>query len=127
MYVKQRWPRQLIAGFAVMAILVTACNSGTTNKGTVNIAVNPWVGYEANAAVVGYILEKKLGYTVVKKNLAEQVSWDGFTSGEVDMIVENWGHEDLAKIHITDNKDAIDAYNARIADEGLPLARYRSF
>ncbi len=109
MYVKQRWPRQLIAGFAVMAILVTACNSGTTNKGTVNIAVNPWVGYEANAAVVGYILEKKLGYTVVKKNLAEQVSWDGFTSGEVDMILENWGHEDLAKIHITDNKDAIDA------------------
>ncbi len=26
-----------------------------------------------------------------------------------------------------DNKDAIDAYNARIAREGLPLAKYRSF
>ena len=25
------------------------------------------------------------------------------------------------------NKDAIDAYNARIAKEGLPLAKYRSF
>ena len=25
------------------------------------------------------------------------------------------------------NKDAIDAYNARIAREGLPLAKYRSF
>jgi antitoxin CcdA len=25
------------------------------------------------------------------------------------------------------NKDAIDAYNARIAKEGLPLATYRSF
>ena len=25
------------------------------------------------------------------------------------------------------NKGAIDAYNARIADEGLPLANYRSF
>jgi antitoxin CcdA len=25
------------------------------------------------------------------------------------------------------NKDAIDAYNARIEREGLPLARYRSF
>ena len=25
-----------------------------------------------------------------------------------------------------DNKDAIDAYNERIAREGLPLARYRS-
>lgn len=26
-----------------------------------------------------------------------------------------------------DNKDAIDAYNARIAKEGIPLAKYRSF
>lgn len=26
-----------------------------------------------------------------------------------------------------DNKDAIDAYNARIEQEGLPLARYRGF
>ena len=26
-----------------------------------------------------------------------------------------------------DNKEAIDAYNARIAREGLPLAKYRSF
>ncbi len=25
------------------------------------------------------------------------------------------------------NKDAIDAYNERIASEGLPLAKYRSF
>ena len=25
------------------------------------------------------------------------------------------------------NKGAIDAYNARIAEEGLPLAKYRSF
>ena len=26
-----------------------------------------------------------------------------------------------------DNKEAIDAYNERIAQEGLPLARYRGF
>ena len=26
-----------------------------------------------------------------------------------------------------DNKDAIDAYNARIEQQGLPLARYRGF
>jgi antitoxin CcdA len=26
-----------------------------------------------------------------------------------------------------DNQEAIDAYNARIASEGLPLAKYRSF
>lgn len=26
-----------------------------------------------------------------------------------------------------ENKDAVEAYNARIAKEGLPLAKYRSF
>ena len=31
---------------------------------------------------------------------------------------ERWNEE---------NKDAVDAYNARIAKEGLPLAKYRSF
>ena len=31
---------------------------------------------------------------------------------------EKWNEE---------NKEAIEAYNARIAKEGLPLARYRSF
>ena len=51
-----------------------AGDTGTTaggSKGTVNLAVNPWVGYEADAAVVGYLLQKKLGYTVNKKNLKE--------------------------------------------------------
>ena len=71
--------------------------------------MNPWVGYEANAAVVAYLLEKELKYTVVKKNLAEQVSWEGFESGEVDAIVENWGHSDLAKIYIDEKGVAVDA------------------
>ncbi len=31
---------------------------------------------------------------------------------------EQWNHE---------NKDAIAAYNGRVAREGLPLARYRTF
>ena len=45
--------------------------------GTVNIAVNPWVGYEADAAVVGYMLKNALGCTVVKKNIDEQTSLAG--------------------------------------------------
>jgi len=77
--------------------------------GTVNIAVNPWVGYEADAAVVGYLLQNKLGCTVVKKNLDEQTSWQGFPTGEVDAILENWGHEDLAAKYITADKVAQDA------------------
>ena len=77
--------------------------------GTVNIAINPWVGYEANAAVVAHILEKELGYTVEKKDLKEDVSWQGFETGEVDVIIENWGHPELEKKYIDEDKVAQDA------------------
>jgi glycine betaine/proline transport system substrate-binding protein len=76
---------------------------------TVNIAVNPWVGYEADAAVIGYLLENELGYKVEKKNLAEQVSWEGFPTGDVDVILENWGHDDLKKKYIDTDKTAVSA------------------
>ena len=98
------------AATAVLAVVVSACTSGGGgSKGTVNIAVNPWVGYTADAAVVKYILEKKMGYTAVLKDLKEEVSWQGFGTGEVDVILENWGHPDLEKKYITDDKVAMDA------------------
>ena len=53
-----------------------------------------------------YILENELGYTVEKKNLAEQVSWEGFPTGDVDVILENWGHEDLKAKYIDTDKTA---------------------
>lgn len=94
----------------VAAVALSACGtSGGGSKGTVNIAVNPWVGYEADAAVVAYILREKMGYTVNLKDLKEDVSWQGFESGEVDVILENWGHPDLEKIYIEDKKVAMDA------------------
>ena len=100
-----------LAGVAMVAALVfSACNSGGSgSKGTVNIAVNPWVGYEADAAVVAYILKEKMGYTVNLKDLKEDVSWQGFESGEVDVILENWGHPDLEAIYIDEKKVAMDA------------------
>jgi glycine betaine/proline transport system substrate-binding protein len=76
--------------------------------GTVNLAVNPWVGYEADAAVYAYVAKTKLGCTVVKKDLKEEVSWQGFGTGEVDAVLENWGHPDLVKKYITDQKVAVD-------------------
>ena len=50
-----------------------------------------------------------MGYTVEKKDLKEDVSWQGFESGEVDVILENWGHPDLEELYVTDKKVAIDA------------------
>jgi glycine betaine/proline transport system substrate-binding protein len=76
--------------------------------GTVNLAVNPWVGYEADAAVVGYLLKTKLGCTVVDKNLTEQVSWQGFGTGQVDVVLENWGHPELVAKYITQQHVAQD-------------------
>ena len=86
----------------------TAASSSAKPCGTLNIAINPWVGYEANAAVIGYLAKTKLGCTVVNKNLTEEVSWQGFETRSVDVILENWGHEDLVKKYITDQKVAVD-------------------
>jgi glycine betaine/proline transport system substrate-binding protein len=112
-----------IALAAALALALSGCGGakvggdgggstgGTAAKdcGTFNLAVNPWVGYEANAAVLGYVAEKDLDCKVNKKNLKEEVSWQGFGTGEVDAVVENWGHDDLKKKYIEDQKTAVDA------------------
>jgi len=87
----------------------SASDGGTGEKGNVKIAINPWVGAEANVAVVKSLLEDKLGYTVTATPLAEEVAWPGFETGEIDVILENWGHPDLEKTYITDKGVALDA------------------
>ena len=83
-------------------------SSGAAKCGQFDLAVYNWVGYQADAAVVAYVAKQRLGCTVTTKNLDEQVSWQGFGSGEVDVVLENWGHEDLAKKYITQQKVAQD-------------------
>jgi glycine betaine/proline transport system substrate-binding protein len=109
-----------VAFSAVLALALAGCGGATVDSGdkgtaaaggkcgTFNIAVNPWVGYEADAAVVGYVAEKNLGCTVTKKDLKEEVSWQGFGTGEVDVVLENWGHDDLVKKYIDEQKTAVD-------------------
>ena len=115
-------PRRLV-GAAVataVALALTACGgakvgeSGSNsaqagNCGTFNLAINPWVGYEANAAVIAYVAETELKCKVTKKDLKEEVAWQGFGTGEVDAIVENWGHDDLRKKYIDGQKTAVSA------------------
>ncbi|MBC7723849.1 MAG: ABC transporter substrate-binding protein [Burkholderiaceae bacterium] len=71
--------------------------------------MNDWVGYTADAAVYTAVAEKQLGCTVNQLSITEQVAWQGFANGTVDLIIENWGHDDLAKTYITDQKVAVDA------------------
>lgn len=92
----------LVAGLALAATL-TACGGdikdltagGAGRCGELDLAINPWVGYEADAYVVGEVARARLGCTVNYKDLDEQVSWKGFGSGEVDVVIENWGHPEL--------------------------------
>ncbi|MFE9622580.1 ABC transporter substrate-binding protein [Streptomyces sp. NPDC006527] len=109
------------AGMAILGLTLTACggakvgdsseasSSGSGGCGTFNLAVNPWVGYEADAAVVAYVAEERLGCQVTKKDLKEEIAWQGFGTGEVDAVIENWGHDDLKKKYITDQKTAVEA------------------
>jgi glycine betaine/proline transport system substrate-binding protein len=108
---------RLAAALACLSVVAAGCQGASSDagtksndkqKGTVKLAVNPWVGSEANAAVVAYLLKEKLGYQVDLKNLKEEVSWQGFETGEVDAILENWGHEDLKKTYIEDKKVAVE-------------------
>jgi len=117
---------RLACGLAGAALLVTAaCGGATVNGspgpaasgsgsgsaascGTVNMAMNDWVGYTADAAVVSYVAEHQLGCKVSQKSLKEEIAWQGFASGQVDVIMENWGHPDLTKKYITEQKVAVD-------------------
>ena len=42
----------------------------------------------------------ELGCKVNYKELKEEVSWQGFGTGEVDVVIEDWGHPDLEKKYI---------------------------
>jgi len=86
-----------------------AAPTAGTACGTVNLALNDWVGYTADAAVYSYLAQNKLGCKVNQKALKEEIGWQGFPTGQIDVIMENWGHEDLAKKYIADQKVAQDA------------------
>ena len=120
---------RLFAGFAVISLILAACSSstggsaapaasaatavgatctGAGDKGSVKLMINQWVGAQANVAVVECLLNQ-MGYKAETQTLAEEVAWQGFDTGEVDVILENWGHADLEKTYIADKKVAQDA------------------
>jgi len=109
----------LTAALAACALLaLSACGGGDIESSdtaggkkcdtTVNMAVNQWVGYEASAHVIGQAISEKLGCKVVYKDLKEEVSWQGFAKGTVDVVIEDWGHPALEKKYITEDKVAVD-------------------
>ena len=121
MRIPSRRAGQLVVLAAAGALALAACGSddissggsdggsAATDCGEFNVAINPWVGYEASAYVVGEVASTKLGCDVVYKDLKEEVAWQGFGTGDVDVVIENWGHDDLKKKYIDNQGTAVNA------------------
>ena len=116
----QNWIAPIAVGGVLLAALlpgvgsnINKASASTGSKcGELNIAVNNWVGYEADAFVVGQIAQKKLGCIVNYVYVDEQISWQGFASGQVDAVLENWGHPELIdlyvkKLHVAEDAGSI--------------------
>ncbi|MDS1270071.1 ABC transporter substrate-binding protein [Lipingzhangella sp. LS1_29] len=108
-----RTTRSLRAGaaVAVSTAVLSSCAVQTTalvqDPGTVRIALNGWVGYEASAEVLAHLLEEELDYEVQLMRLDEQPSWQALDQGVLDVIVENWGHEDLLELYGPDGNGTV--------------------
>jgi glycine betaine/proline transport system substrate-binding protein len=89
--------------------VIAAPGAAETACGTLRLAVNPWVGYEANAAVVSYLARQELGCEVKLVKETEAESWKHLSEGKVDAILENWGHDELKKKYIDSEKVAVEA------------------
>jgi glycine betaine/proline transport system substrate-binding protein len=116
--VKSMTRTRLLGLLAATGLVIAGCGGGDIEDtdaaagggeecGDFNMAINPWVGYEASAYVVGQLAANELGCTVEYKNLKEELAWQGFGTGEVDVVIENWGHDDLKKKYIEEQGTAV--------------------
>ncbi|MGL5809373.1 MAG: ABC transporter substrate-binding protein [Nocardioides sp.] len=102
----------VLAAGALVAL--TACGGGSVDEATesneekaaeaggecgeFNILTHPWVGYTADAYVVGRVAEEELNCTVNYVDIKEGgPSYTALAAGDGDVILEEWSHaEELA-------------------------------
>ncbi|CAM3765419.1 ABC transporter substrate-binding protein [Nocardiopsis rhodophaea] len=99
------------AAAASALVFASSCaaqpGGGAGGGDSVRMAINGWVGYKASAAVLTYLLENELDVKVEQRQIDEQPSWQGMNDGDIDVIVENWGHEDLMKQYGPEGNDTV--------------------
>lgn len=123
---KRRGRWAVVASVAAIAMLAAACSdvadepSGGTGTGaaevpdntdtTVTLAINAWIGSEANIAVAKKLLEDQLGYTVETVEIDEFAQFPALQSGEVDATLEVWpsGHAKDYKKYIESGAGVVD-------------------
>jgi glycine betaine/proline transport system substrate-binding protein len=118
--------RRLLLSTVVVALALSACSSSSktgastatttpsssgakTYSGTITLAVNPWDGSAANAAVAKIVLEKQ-GMTVNLKDIDENAVWAALDSDSIDANLEVWpsGHAKDIETYITTKKSVVD-------------------
>lgn len=117
---KSAWVR-LAALSAVTMIVMAACSDvdegGDTPGGdtgasadvaqcgseTIVLAVNPWVGAEANANVAKNVMEEQMGCTVELQEIPETGQFKAMADDDVDATLEVWPSG-----HLKDRKDYIE-------------------
>lgn len=118
----------VVAVAATFTLLVAACSdvsndatggdasggSGVPdNKGTtITLAVNGWVGAEANANLAADLLRDKLGYTVDLVKIDEFEQFPALSTGDIDATLEVW-----PSVHPKDYTRYIEANNG-VVDAG---------
>ena len=127
---KRRWG--FLAMLAVVVTLAAACSdvsddnsggstgdSGATggaaevpdNSGTtINLAISPWTGSDANVALAQVLLQDKLGYTVKTTKIDEYAQFPALANGQLSATLEVWpsGHAKDYKKFIEGNNGVVD-------------------
>jgi glycine betaine/proline transport system substrate-binding protein len=113
-----RWG--LVAAVSAAALVLASCSDVATDEPTgggtgtgdaavaqcgsepIVIAVNPWVGAEANANVAKVLMESQMGCTVELQEVSETNQFPGMADGSIDATLEVWpsGHSKDAKQYI---------------------------
>src|SRR3990170_2991671 len=117
-----------VALAAVLALAMAACSdveeggTGDTGGGSSQvakcgseplvIAVNPWVGAEANANVAKVVMEKEMGCSVELQKVNESAQFPAMADGDVDATLEVWPSG-----HAKDREDYIEKAGA-VVDGG---------
>jgi glycine betaine/proline transport system substrate-binding protein len=119
-----RWG--FVAAIAVVALVAAACSDVSNDDDTggsasaagvpdnsdttITLAINAWVGSEANVAVAKKLLEDKLGYTVETTEIDEFAQFPALSTGDVDATLEVWpsGHAKDYKKYIDGDNGVVD-------------------
>jgi glycine betaine/proline transport system substrate-binding protein len=79
----------------------------------INLAVNAWVGAEANAAVAAAVMQQEMGCEVELVEIDEFPQFSAMASGDIDATLEVW-----PSVHAKDRKQYIDNPDGGVVDGG---------